>query len=165
MSGRAPQKPPKDALRILAKEPGEEHQVFRWLSVANGFPYHIPPLDEAGLFLSRDGRTVYGEKFLVRVGRESHYPAASWDYQVTPDGTELARKRFAYPIVRSLRDYAPGVAARIGLPPRTVTLHLSFDGERETCPRCGERAASPLTVKGARVGYACAACRKVGVDR
>lgn len=163
MSGRAPQKPPKDALRILAKEPGEEHQVFRWLSVANGFPYHVPPLDEAGLFISRDGRTVYGEKFLVRVGRESHYPAVSWDYQVNAAGGDLVRKRFAYPIARSLWDYAPEVAARIGLPQRTISLRLSLS--REICPRCGERAAAPLTVQGARVGYVCLACQGIGADR
>ena len=164
MSGRAPQKPPKDARRIRVKSPAEDQQIAEWMN-ANGFPFHIPVLDEGSLFLSRDGRTVYGERFKIRIGREGDAPPIpSWDYQVTPAGDELARKRFAYPIVRSLWDYAPGVAARIGLPPRTVTLHLSFDGERETCPRCGEQAASPLTVKGARVGYACAACRKVGTD-
>ena len=71
MSGRAPQKPPKDALRIRVESSAEEQQIFEWLSVANGFPFHIPVLDETELYLSRDGRTVYGEKFLVRVGREA----------------------------------------------------------------------------------------------
>lgn len=166
MSGRAPQKPPKDALRIRAADPGEEQQIFEWLSVANGFPFHIPVLDETELYLSRDGRTVYGEKFLVRVGRESrHSRVLSWDYQVDAAGDDFARKRFAYPIVRSLWDYAPGVAARIGLSPRTVTLKLFIGGEREICPRCGERAASPLEVLDKCVGYACAACKQVGVDR
>ena len=166
MSGRAPQKPPKDALKIRVESAEEEKQIFQWMTVGNGFPFHIPVLDEGDLFLSRDGRTLYGERFRIRIGREAASPPIpSWDYQVTPDGTELTRKRFAYPIVRSLWDHAPGVAARIGLPPRTVTLYLSFDGSWETCPRCGEQAASPLTVKGARVGYACAACRKVGTDR
>ena len=166
MSGRAPQKPPKDARRIRVKSAAEAQQIFEWMTVGNGFPFHLPVLDEVEIYLSRDGRTLYGERFKIRVGREGDAPPIpSWDYQVTPAGDELARKRFAYPIVRSLWDYAPGVATRIGLPPRTVTLHLSFDGEREACPRCGEQAASPLTVKGARVGYACAACRKAGTDR
>ena len=166
MSGRAPQKPPKDALRIRVESSAEEQQIFEWLSVANGFPFHIPVLDETELYLSRDGRTVYGEKFLVRVSREAASPPIpAWDYQVNAAGDELVRKRFAYPIVRSLWDYAPDVASRIGLPPRTVTLKLFFSGEPEICPRCGERAASPLEVLNRRVGYACAACRRVGVDR
>lgn len=166
MSGRAPQKPPKDALRIRVESSAEEQQIFEWLSVANGFPFHIPVLDETELYLSRDGRTVYGEKFLVRVGREAASPPIpAWGYQVNAAGDELVRKRFAYPIVRSLWDYAPDVASRIGLPPRTVTLKLFFGGEPEICPRCGERAASPLEVLNRRVGYACAACRRVGVDR
>ena len=166
MSGRAPQKPPKDALRIRVESSAEEQQIFEWLSVANGFPFHIPVLDETELYLSRDGRTVYGEKFLIRIGREdAHTPIPAWDYQVNAAGDELVRKRFAYPIVRSLWDYAPGVASRIGLPTRTVTLKLFFGGEMEICPRCGERAASPLEVLNRRVGYACAACRRVGVDR
>ena len=46
MSGRAPQKPPKDALRIRVESSAEEQQIFEWLSVANGFPFHIPVLDE-----------------------------------------------------------------------------------------------------------------------
>lgn len=166
MSGRAPQKPPKDALKIRTVFAEEEQQIFEWLSVANGFPFHIPPLDETELYLSRDGRTVYGEKFLVRVGCESrHSRVPSWDYQVNAAGDDLVRKRFAYPIVRSLWDYAPTVARRIGLSPRTVTLKLFSGGEREICPRCGERAASPLEVLDKRVGYACAACKRVGVNR
>lgn len=171
MSGRAPQKPPKNALKIRVESSAEEQQIFEWVTVGNGFPFYVPVLSESDLFLSRDGRTLYGKKFLVRTPSPWNRPQTGrvighWrdTYALTPEGTDLVRKRFAYPIVRSLWDYAPGVAARIGLPPRTVTLHLSFDGERETCPRCGEQAASPLTVKGARVGYACAACRKVGTD-
>ena len=127
MSGRAPQKPPKDALRIRVESSAEEQQIFEWLSVANGFPFHIPVLDETELYLSRDGRTVYGEKFLIRIGREdAHTPIPAWDYQVNAAGDELVRKRFAYPIVRSLWDYAPGVATRIGLKPRIRTVYVEL---------------------------------------
>lgn len=118
MSGRAPQKPPKNALKIRTESRGEEEQIVEWVN-ANGFPFYIPVLDEVELYLSRDGRTLYGERFKIRVGRAGDTPPIpSWDYQVAPAGDELARKRFAYPIVRSLWDYAPGVAARIGLRPQ-----------------------------------------------
>ena len=120
MSGRALQKPSKNALKIRVESREEEQQIAEWMN-ANGFPFHIPVLDEGDLLLSRDGRTLYGERFKIRIGRENDTPPIpSWDYQVTPDGTELARKRFAYPIVRSLWNYAPAVAARIGLTKETT---------------------------------------------
>ena len=166
MSGRARQKPPKDALRIRVESDAEAHQIYQWMTAGNGFPFHVPRLDEGDLRISHDGRTLYGEKFLVRVGRESdNSRVPRWDYQMNRAGDDLVRKSFAYPIVRSLWDYAPGVAARIGLRPRTRTLTLHLDGTRGVCPRCGEQTASPLFVQQTRVGYACAACKKVGVDR
>ena len=117
MSGRAPQKPPKDALKIRTVSPAEDEQIFQWMTVGNGFPFHIPVLGEGDLFLSRDGRTLYGERFKIRIGRENATPPIpSWDYQVTPAGDDLARKRFAYPIVRPLHHYAPELAQRLGLP-------------------------------------------------
>lgn len=164
MSGRAPQKPPKDALRIRVESSAEEQQIFEWLSVANGFPFHIPVLDETELYLSRDGRTVYGEKFLIRVGREdAHTPIPAWDYQVNAAGDELVRKRFAYPIVRSLWDYAPGVAARIGLRPRFATIHVELGSEVEgTCPKCGCDAfvevVGSTPIGSHRLGTACSKC-------
>lgn len=116
MSGRAPQNPPKDALKIRVESATEEQQIFEWMTVGNGFPFYVPVLDEGDLLLSRDGRTLYGERFKIRVGRVNDSPPIpSWDYQITPDGTELARKRFAYPIVRPLENYAPDIAQRLGL--------------------------------------------------
>lgn len=120
MSGRAPQKPPKGSLKIRTESEDEDQQIYEWMTEGNGFPFYVPELAAGDLFLSRDGRTLYGERFKIRIGRASDAPPIpSWDYQLTPAGDELARKRFAYPIVRGLWDYAPGVAARIGLhPPR-----------------------------------------------
>ena len=126
MSGRAPQKPPKNALKIRVKSREEDRQIADWIN-ANGFPFHIPPLDEAGLYLSRDGRTVYGEKFLVRIPSPWNRPQTGRvighfrdTYALTLEGTDLVRKRFAYPIVRSLWDYAPDVAQRLGLTKETT---------------------------------------------
>lgn len=120
MSGRAPQKPPKNALKIRTHSREEQQQIAEWMN-ANGFPFHIPVLDEGDLRISRDGRTLYGEKFLIRIGRESDSSRVHrWDYQMNRERTELARKTFAYPIVRSLWDYAPEVAARIGLTKETA---------------------------------------------
>lgn len=166
MSGRAPQRPPKNALKIRTESREEEEQVFEWMSVGNGFPFHVPVpvLDEVELYLSRDGRTLYGERFKIRIGREGDAPPIpSWDYQVTPAGDELARKRFAYPIVRSLWDYAPGVAARIGLRPRFVTISVALGGEIEgACPKCGcetlVEVVGSTPVGSHRLGTACAKC-------
>lgn len=163
MSGRAPQKPPKNALKIRTESREEEQQIAEWMN-ANGFPFHIPELAAGDLFLSRDGRTLYGERFKIRVGRENDSPPIpSWDYQVTPDGTELARKRFAYPIVRSLWDYAPGVAARIGLRPRYVTISVTLGDEIEgECPKCGcehlVEVVGSSPVGSHRLGTACSKC-------
>lgn len=127
MSGRAPQKPLKDALRIRAESSVEDQQIFEWMTTGNGFPFHVPVLDEGDLWISRDGRTLYGEKFLARLGRESHHSRVrAWDYQLDWAEFELVRKRFAYPIVRSLWDYAPRVAARIGLEPRYRTIYITL---------------------------------------
>ena len=127
MSGRAPQKPPKDALNIRVESREEEKQIFQWMSVGNGFPFYIPEFGEADLYLSRDGRTVYGEKFLVRIPSPWNRPQTGRvignfrdTYALTPEGTDLVRKRFAYPIVRSLWNYAPAVAQRLGLTKETT---------------------------------------------
>lgn len=127
MSGRAKQKPPKDALRIRTESREEDHQIYQWMTAGNGFPFHVPVLDEGDLRISRDGRTLYGEKFLVRVGRESDSSRIPrWDYQMNRAGDDLDRESFAYPVVRSLWDYAPGVAARIGLKPRIRTVYVEL---------------------------------------
>lgn len=124
MSGRAPQKPPKDAHRIRLDSPKTGVAIAEWMN-ANGFPYYIP--EDAELYLSRDGRTLYGERFLVRIGREGdHSRVRRWDYQLDETEMEMARKTFAYPIVRSLWDYAPKVAARIGLAPRISTVYVEL---------------------------------------
>ncbi len=116
MSGRAPQKPPKNALKIRVESDDEEQQIFQWMTVGNGFPFHVPELAAGDLFFSRDGRTLYGERFRIRIGREAASPPIpSWDYQVSPAGDELSRKWFAYPIVRPLHHYAPELAQRLGL--------------------------------------------------
>lgn len=172
MSGRAPQKPPKNALKIRVESSAEEQQIFEWMTVGNGFPFHVPAQDEGDLFLSRDGRTLYGERFKIRIGREGDTPPIpSWDYQVTPAGDELTRKRFAYPIVRSLWDYAPGVATRIGLPPRTVTIRIGIgdDPQVEECPRCGGLEAVALYGEAGgssfKVGTYCGDCHRMETDR
>lgn len=164
MSGRAPQKPPKDALEIRIESREEGEQVWEWIETGNGFPFYIPEFGAVGLYLSRDGRTLYGERFKIRLGRiDDSPPIPSWDYQVTPDGTELSRKRFAYPIVRSLWDYAPEVAERIGLRPRVVTIEVALGGEIDgECPKCGNdtlvEIVGTFPIGAHRLGAACARC-------
>lgn len=164
MSGRAPQKPPKNALKIRIESDAEQQQIFEWMTLGNGFPFHVPEPGAGDLFLSRDGRTLYGEKFLVRVGREKdHARIRRWDYQLNAAGDEMVRKRFAYPIVRSLWDYAPGVAARIGLRPRYVTISVTLGDEIEgECPKCGcenlVEVVGSSPVGSHRLGTACSKC-------
>ena len=117
MSGRAPQKPPKNARRIRLDSRDTGQRIDEWMN-ANGFPFYIP--EDAELYLSRDGRTLYGEKFLVRKGRPYRWSRVPWwDYTLMRDEPELVRKTFAYPIVRPLEQYAPDIAARIGITQET----------------------------------------------
>lgn len=172
MSGRAPQRAPKDSLKIRTESPEEDHQIYQWMTAGNGFPFHVPVLDEGDLRISRDGRTLYGEKFLVRIGRESDSSRIPrWDYQMNRAGDDLVRKRFAYPVVRSLWDYAPDVAARIGLRPRYVSIHLSLGSEPrvEECPKCGELEAVAIYAgepeSEHQIGTYCSSCNRMGVER
>ncbi|WP_152353303.1 hypothetical protein [Brachybacterium subflavum] len=116
----APQRPPRDAIRIRVT-PSNSDALLVWVD-ANGFPYFMP--EDPELYLSRDGRVLYGEKFLVR--RTPGGPRwtgqtrpARLDYAVNREGTDLIRKPFAYPIVRPLEDYAPELAQRLGLTKET----------------------------------------------
>lgn len=128
----APQRPPRDAIRLPGELEGdyvrrlsvgvddwqalmsEVQQIWPWIR-ANGFPYWIP-VDE-DLYLSRDGRVLYGERFLWRPNAPT--PIRSWDWRLTPDKTDLRRRTFAYPIVRPLAQYAPELAQRLGLTKET----------------------------------------------
>lgn len=120
MSGRAPQRPPSDAIRIRPGDRTAEAEVLDWLDL-NGFPFFV--VGDTDLRLDRDGRTIYGTRFLVK--RDEHGYARlttaprCWDYQVTADGTDLRRRTFAYPIVRPLTQYAPELAQRLGLTKET----------------------------------------------
>lgn len=124
MSGRAKQKPPRNAKRIppygddaawrrLGIDKGAAlAAVDDWLWHGNGFSFWT--VGDTPLYLSQDGRTAYGQKFLYRLDHRDTIP--SWDYTTTADDSDLITKTYALAIVRPLGDYAPALAERLGLP-------------------------------------------------
>lgn len=95
----------------------ERDQVWPWLK-ANGFHFYVP--EDAPIYLTPDGRTAYLERFLIRTPSPWNRPQTGARrfrdrYAFTADGMDARRRLVGYPITRPLRDYAPALAARIGV--------------------------------------------------
>ena len=95
----------------------DRDHVWPWLE-ANGFRFYVP--DDSPIHLTPDGRTAYLERSLIRTpspwNRPQTGPARLRDrYALTADRMDLRRRLVGFPITRSLHDYAPTLATRIGI--------------------------------------------------